>query len=118
MAGTSGADSRRRMWVIPAIVALLAFVGGVARNLVASDLAPVLKPYRPVVWVVFGVALITAVGAAIYDAQKRGEPPAVPWEELGDKVSARARKIRGKLNMPRERFRLTEDGEYVWAGKK
>ena len=28
----------------------------------------------------------------------------------------RAKKIRGKLNVPRERFRLTEDGEYVWAG--
>jgi UPF0758 N-terminal len=45
-------------------------------------------------------------------------PSAVPWEELGDKVPARARKIRGKLNVPRERFRLTEGGEYVWAGKK
>ena len=33
-------------------------------------------------------------------------------------VLTRSRKIRGKLNVPRERFRLTEDGEYVWAGKR
>jgi hypothetical protein len=47
-----------------------------------------------------------------------GLPPAVPWEELGDKVPARARKIRGKLNVPRERFWERGKGEYVWAGKK
>ena len=48
-------------------------------------------------------------------------PPAMPWEQVEKKsktkVPARAKKIRGKLNVPRERFRLTEDGEYVWAGK-
>jgi hypothetical protein len=26
-------------------------------------------------------------------------------------------RIRGKLNVPRERFRLTDDGQYLWAGK-
>ena len=46
-----------------------------------------------------------------------GLPPAVPWEELG-KVPARARKIRGKLNVPRERFWERGKGEYVWAGKR
>jgi hypothetical protein len=47
-------------------------------------------------------------------------PPAMPWEQVEKKfkakVPARAKKIRGKLNVPRERFRLTEEGEYVWAG--
>jgi hypothetical protein len=33
------------------------------------------------------------------------------------KVSARAKRIRGKLNVPRERFRVNDEGEYVWAGK-
>ena len=49
-------------------------------------------------------------------------PPAMPWEQVEKKfkakVPARAKKIRGKLNVPRERFRLTDEGEYVWAGKK
>ena len=49
-------------------------------------------------------------------------PPAMPWEQVEKKfkakVPARAKKIHGKLNVPRERFRLTEDGEHVWAGKK
>jgi len=48
-------------------------------------------------------------------------PPAIPWEQverkLKRKVPARAKRIRGKLNVPRERFRLTQDGEYLWAGK-
>jgi hypothetical protein len=49
-------------------------------------------------------------------------PPAMPWEEVEKKfktkVPARAKKIRGKLNVPRERFRVREDGQFVWAGEK
>jgi len=56
-------------------------------------------------------------------------PPALPWEQVEKKnkdrkTPARARAIRGKLNVPRERFRLTQsglgraaEGLYVWAGK-
>ena len=46
-----------------------------------------------------------------------GIPPAVPWEELEKKmkVPKQAKNVRGKLNVPRERFRLRDDG-YVWAG--
>ena len=48
-------------------------------------------------------------------------PPAIPWEQverkLKKKVPARAKQIRGKLNVPRERFRLADDGQYLWAGK-
>ena len=68
----------RRTWLIPAIVALIIFIGQVASNLVAADLDTVLKPYRPVVWVVFGLALITAVATAIADARKQTAPPAAP----------------------------------------
>jgi hypothetical protein len=46
-----------------------------------------------------------------------GLPPAMPWEELV-KALARARKIRGKLNVPRERFWERGKGEFVWAGNK
>lgn len=47
-------------------------------------------------------------------------PWAVPWEELEKtrKIPASAKRIRGKLNVPRERFRITIDKQYVWAGTK
>ena len=44
-----------------------------------------------------------------------GIPIAVPWDELERKkvnVSAQVKRIRGKLNVPRERFRVTEQGLY------
>jgi hypothetical protein len=52
-----------------------------------------------------------------------GVPPAVPWDDLAAKKKwkpselKKAQAVRGKLNVPRERFRVTEDGEFVWAGK-
>jgi hypothetical protein len=48
-----------------------------------------------------------------------GIPPAVPWEELEKKmeVPKHAKNVRGKLNVPRERFRARKDGAYIWAGK-
>jgi hypothetical protein len=47
-------------------------------------------------------------------------PAAVPWDELEKKrkIPAAVKRIRGKLNVPRERFRVTNSGEYVWAGMK
>jgi type I restriction-modification system DNA methylase subunit len=49
-----------------------------------------------------------------------GIPFAVPWDQLekkGNKIPAKVKSIRGKLNVPRERFHLTSDGRYRWAGK-
>ncbi len=45
---------------------------------------------------------------------------AVPWEQLEKKrkIPAKVKSIRGKLNVPRERFHLTSDGRYLWAGKE
>jgi hypothetical protein len=47
-------------------------------------------------------------------------PPAMPWDQVekkfNTKVPTRAKKIRGKLNVPRERFRVREDGQFEWAG--
>jgi len=47
-----------------------------------------------------------------------GIPPPVPWEQLEKKreIPASAKRIRSKLNVPRERFHLTFDGRYLWAG--
>lgn len=47
-----------------------------------------------------------------------GIPWAVPWDDLeeqGVHVPTRTRRIRGKLNVPRERFRETEEGLYKQA---
>jgi len=51
-------------------------------------------------------------------AVPEGIPFAVPWDELKRKkvrVPASVRRIRGKLNVPRERFWITEDGAYRQA---
>jgi type I restriction-modification system DNA methylase subunit len=47
-------------------------------------------------------------------------PWAVPWEELEKKrkISPSVKRIRGRLNVPRERFRVTPDGQFVWAGRE
>lgn len=41
-----------------------------------------------------------------------GIPYAVPYDKIRVNVPAQVKKIRGKLNVPRERFRVTEDGLY------
>jgi len=41
-----------------------------------------------------------------------GVPFAVPWDKLDPPAPARVQKIRGKLNVPRERFWLVSDGRY------
>ncbi len=49
-----------------------------------------------------------------------GFPFAVPYDELEKKlkkkVPARLRSIRGKLNVPRERFHRHDNSTYTWAG--
>lgn len=49
-----------------------------------------------------------------------GLPWAISYDELENKrkskVSARVKSIRGKLNVPRERFHLRSKTTYVWAG--
>jgi hypothetical protein len=49
-----------------------------------------------------------------------GIPFAKPWDELEKKKLDglnKARKVRGKLNVPRERFHLVGKNVYSWAGK-
>ena len=52
----------------------------------------------------------------------RGIPPAKPWNELTEKkkwTSAQLKKaqaVRGKLNVPRERFQQMSPTHFVWAG--
>jgi hypothetical protein len=52
-----------------------------------------------------------------------GIPPAKPWNELTERkkwTSAQlktAQRVRGKLNVPRERFQQMSPTHFVWAGK-
>jgi hypothetical protein len=45
-------------------------------------------------------------------------PWAIPYEELEKKykVPAKVKSVRGKLNVPRERFHPRGKTQYVWAG--
>lgn len=67
----------RLRWVIPATVAALSaavlFLGGVAANLIATDLDATLKPYRVWVWVVFIIALVITVVVAVRQIHKQDE---------------------------------------------
>jgi len=50
-----------------------------------------------------------------------GIPWAVPYDDLEKKkvrVPAKVRNVRGKLNVPRERFHLRNKTQYLWAGLK
>lgn len=67
------------------------------------------------------VQVIWAVAAD--ESVPEGIPPTVPWDDLAASqkwASAQLKKaqaVGGKLNVPRERFRVTEEGEFLWAGK-
>jgi tetratricopeptide (TPR) repeat protein len=63
----------RHSWCIPASIALITFLGGVASNLVATHIDPIRKDYLWVVWGVFGVALLVTVINAIRDHRQREE---------------------------------------------
>jgi tetratricopeptide (TPR) repeat protein len=61
----------RLVWVVvPAAIALILFTGNVAGNLIASDLEATLKSYRWLVWGIFLMALIVAVGVAIKESRQ------------------------------------------------
>jgi hypothetical protein len=68
-----------------------------------------------------GIAGFTGLLKSVVEAESvpEGIPFAKPWDELEKKKLeglAKARKIRGKLNVPRERFHLVSKGVYKWAG--
>ena len=61
----------RRAWLVPALIALVLFLGGVASNLVAADLQAAVGSFKIWVWVLFFVALVVAVGAAVWESRQR-----------------------------------------------
>jgi len=80
LAGQSHAS--RRSWYIPASIALVLFLGGVAGNLVASEMDWIRPRYMWVVWAVFGVAMLVTVLMVIRDHRQREEELATPDDQL------------------------------------
>jgi tetratricopeptide (TPR) repeat protein len=65
-------STQSRSWLIPGVAAGVLFIGGVASNLVASDLEQKIAPYRPWVYGVCGLALLVSITLAIRES--RSEP--------------------------------------------
>ncbi len=72
----------RGPWLIPALIALVLFLGGVASNWVASDLQATIQPYRRWVWLSGAIALAIAVVTATIEALRR-DRSLVPNEKSG-----------------------------------
>lgn len=70
----ASAHRKRRSWPIPALLAFVLFLGGVASNIVASRIEASLEPYGRWVWGVCILACVAAVIAAVRDARKTEEP--------------------------------------------
>jgi formylglycine-generating enzyme required for sulfatase activity len=63
----------RPPWLIPALIALILFVGNLASSWLTADLQAELTPYRYWIWGVVALAALTAVLLAVREAQR--EPP-------------------------------------------
>ncbi|MFL6254886.1 MAG: hypothetical protein ACJ74T_07675, partial [Pyrinomonadaceae bacterium] len=82
MSGSTNRPRRKRFrWIIPAAIAALLSLGGVAGNLVATDLDPVRKQYPVWVWAFFFVAVAIAVVVAVREYNRQDESP-VSQDEL------------------------------------
>src|SRR2546421_12003053 len=75
-----------RAWIVPAIIAVILFIGAVASNLVAAYVQSSLDPYRRWVWASFGIALTVAIAVAIREARRTTDSPASSGTTAGSKV--------------------------------
>lgn len=81
MSGSTSRKHRPRLrLIVPAVVSMLLFLGGVAGNLVATDLDPVRNQYRVWVWAFFFVALAITVVVAVREYNKQDKSPDPPDE--------------------------------------
>ncbi len=63
----------RLAWLIPGSIAFIVFLGGVAGNLVANDLAEFYKNHRKLVLIVFFISLAAAIIGALLEHFKAGD---------------------------------------------
>jgi hypothetical protein len=89
---------KRHSWPIPALIAFVSFLGGLASNLVASYIQTNLEPYRRWVWGVCILAGIAAVVAAIVDARETEKPASTLIENDG--LIANADRIKESKEQP------------------
>ena len=68
-------SSSRSPWLIPGLVAAISFVGAVASNLIAAYVQESLRPYSRWVTLIFAIAFVVAVIAAIAEARRRPQSP-------------------------------------------
>jgi hypothetical protein len=118
MSGSTTRQRRTRFrWIIPAAIAALLSFGGVAGNLVATDLDSVREQYPGWVWAFFFVAVAIAVGVAVREYNRQDEstgaqdgpaskseapptsrPPIVDGEFEGDRLVVRIPKAVNALH--------------------
>ena len=79
-----------RRWMWPAIVAVILFAGNMASNLVGAGMEAFVDQYRFWLWVLIGIALVTSVGMAVYDARH-----AQPTADRRQRLSAKDSKLKG-----------------------
>ncbi|MCI0423971.1 MAG: tetratricopeptide repeat protein, partial [Acidobacteria bacterium] len=60
---------RRRRRLVPAVIAAVAFIGGVVSNVIATEIQDKVKPYQRWVWVIFLVAFAVVIIDAIRGAR-------------------------------------------------
>ena len=77
---TDPARTTRRPRLLPAVSALILCIGGVAGNIVATELDWVRTSHLWVVWLAFGIALCMAIFLAIRDHPQYEQETAVPTE--------------------------------------
>ena len=87
--------------MFPAIIAAVAFIGGVTSNLVANYIQSRLEPYRRWVWAIFFFALIVTIIAAIREAlsssdstQKSLQPAEESISEENQEKTTEKRRLR------------------------
>ncbi len=59
-----------RPWLLPALLAILLALGGLAANVIAADLQETLKPVRWLGWGLFAISTVAAIVLAIQEARR------------------------------------------------
>ncbi len=65
----NNAPNKKSRWLLSAIIAFIVFIGGVASNLVATDLEALVPSYRYIIWGIFGLALVVTVVLAVQQSR-------------------------------------------------
>src|SRR5262249_32860168 len=92
------AHRKRRSWPIPALIAFVSFLGGLASNVVSGFIQDILKPHSLWVWGVCVLAGVVSVIAAVVDARKTEEPACTLIENDG--LIANADRIKESKEQP------------------